>query len=510
MTREFMYFAEAVAKEFNLPNVIFSTTSATAFGCRSVSEKFYADLNCVVIEKASSAPAFLNSEVKQMEKKQAKRRIVLVPVTLQGHLTPFMQLGKALSLKGFSITVAQGQFNRVSPSQDFPGFQFVTIPESLPESELKRLGSVEFTIKRNKINEASFKDCIAQLLMQHGNDIACIIYDEFMYSCEAAAREFKIPCVIFTTTSATSYVSRCVLNKLNAEKFFSDIEDSEVQEKVVENLYPLRYKHLLPSGLGPLEPLLELRREVVNKRTASAIIVNTSSCLENSSLSWMQQELKIPVHPLGPLHITASASSSLLKQDMSCIEWLNKQKPRSVIYISMGSLARMETKEALEMAWGLSNSNQPFLWVIRSGSIVESFPDELSKMVSKRGYIVKWAPQIEVLAHPAVGGFWSHCGWNSTLESIAEGVPMICRPFHGEQKVNAMYIESVWSVGIQLEGEVERGQVERAVKRLIVDEEGACMRERALVLKEKVKASVRAGGSSYNALDELIKYLKTD
>ncbi|KAF8116612.1 hypothetical protein N665_0016s0042 [Sinapis alba] len=440
-----------------------------------------------------------------MEKRQAKRRIVLVPVPAQGHVTPFMQLGTALSLKGFSIIVAQGQFNRVSPSQDFHGFQFVTIPESLPESELERLGPVKFAIKHNKTNEASFMDCIAQLLQQ-GNDIACIIYDESMYSCEAAAREYKIPSVIYTTTSATNHVSRCVFSKLNAERFFADIEDPEVQDKVVENLYPLRYKHLRPSGLGPLEPHLELRREIVNKRTASAFIINTSSCLESLSLSWLQQELKIPVYPLGPLHVTVPAPSSLLKEDKSCIEWLNKQKPRSVIYISMGSMAHIETKEVMEMAWGLSNSNQAFLWVTRSGSL----PEEASKMVSERGCIVEWAPQKEVLAHPAVGGFWSHCGWNSTLESIAEGVPMICRPFHVEQMLNAMYIESVWSVGIQLEGEVERVKVERALERLIVDEEGACMRDRALVLKEKLKASVRAGGSSYNALDELVKYLKTD
>jgi len=131
-------------------------------------------------------------------------------------------------------------------------------------------------------------------------------------------------------------------------------------------------------------------------------------------------------------------------------------------------------------------------------------------MVTERGYIAKWAPQIEVLGHPAVGGFWSHCGWNSTLESIVEGVPMICRPLQGEQKLNAMYIESVWKIGIQLEGEVEREGVERAVKRLIIDEEGAAMRERALDLKEKLNASVRSGGSSYNALDELVKFLNTE
>ncbi|KAL1220244.1 UDP-glycosyltransferase 76E4 [Cardamine amara subsp. amara] len=453
-----------------------------------------------------------------MEKRAEKRRIVLVPVAAQGHVTPFMQLGKALQLKGFSITVVQSQSKQISSSssQHFPGFHFVTLPESLPLSEAKRLGSVKFLMKLNETSEASFKDCISQLLLQQGNYIACIIYDKLMYFSEAAANEFKIPSVIFSTTCATNHVCCCVLSKLNADKFLIDMEDPEMQEKVVEDLYPLRYKNLPTSGFGPLESLFESCKEIVNKRTASAIIINTTSCLESSSLSWLKQELNIPVYPLGPLHVTASSPGlSLLEEDKSCIEWLNKQKPRSVIYISLGSKAHMEAKEMLEMAWGLLNSNQPFLWVIRPGSIagsewIESLPEEVSKMVSERGSIVKWAPQIEVLGHHAVGGFWSHCGWNSTLESIVEGVPMICRPFQGEQKLNAMYVESLWRIGIQLEGEVERKGVERAVKRLILDEEGEGMRERALDLKEKVKASVKSGGSSYEALDELVKFLNTE
>lgn len=296
--------------------------------------------------------------------------------------------------------------------------------------------------------------------------------------------------------------------------FLFKFVDHEKQEKVVENMYPLRYKDLLPSGFGPVEPVLKIRVEVVNKRTASAVIFNTTSCLESLSVSWLKQELGIEVYALGPLHVTPSPPSSLPEEDKGCIEWLNKQKSRSVIYISVGTVAQMETKEILEMAWGLCNSNQPFLWVIRPGSIlgsegIEALPNEVSKIISERGYIVERAPQIEVLRHPAVGGFWSHCGWNSTLESIVEGVPLICRPFQSEQNVNAAYIVSVWEAGIQLEGEVERGKVERAVKRLIVDEEGTGMRERALVLKEKLKASLRSGGSSYNALDEFVNYLKT-
>ncbi|KAF8107074.1 hypothetical protein N665_0127s0021 [Sinapis alba] len=136
----------------------------------------------------------------------------------------------------------------------------------------------------------------------------------------------------------------------------------------------------------------------------------------------------------------------------------------------------MESKEVVEMAWGMCN-NQPFLWVVRPGSIlgsdgIETLPNEVSTIVSERGYIVKRAQQIEVLRHPAVGGFCSQCGWNSTLESNVKGTPLICRPFKASR---------------------------RAVKRLIVNKEGAEMK----------KASLTSGGSSYNALDEFVKYLKT-
>ncbi|RID58501.1 hypothetical protein BRARA_F01797 [Brassica rapa] len=389
-----------------------------------------------------------------------KRRIILVPFPAQGHVTPFIQLGHALSLKGFSITVVQGGSNQVS---HIPGFQFVTIPESLPVSQLKTLGPVEFLTKLNKTIEASFKDCISQLLLQHDNDIPCIIYDELMYVSEATAKEFKLPSVIFSTVSATTRVCGCLLSNLNAE---IDMEDPEVQDKVVDDLHPLTYKDLPTSGMGPLDRYLELCKEIFNRGTASGIILNTAR-----------------LYPLGPLHITASTNSSLLEEDMSCIEWLNKQKSGSVIYISLGSKAHMEAKESLQ--------------------------EEVSKIVSEKGYIVKWAPQDQVLGHPAVGGFWSHCGWNSTLESIVEGVPMIFRPFGNEQKLNAKYIESVWRIGIRLEGEVERGQVKRMVKRLIMDDEGADMRDRSIGFREKLKASMRVEGSSYNALDELVKFLET-
>jgi len=284
------------------------------------------------------------------------------------------------------------------------------------------------------------------------------------------------------------------------------------EEELVPKLHPLRYKDLPTSAFAPVEASVEVFKSSCDKGTASAMIINTVRCLEISSLEWLQQELKIPIYPIGPLHMVSSAPpTSLLDENESCIDWLNKQKPSSVIYISLGSFTLLETKEVLEMASGLVSSNQHFLWVIRPGSILgsELTNEELLSMmeIPDRGYIVKWAPQKQVLAHSAVGAFWSHCGWNSTLESMGEGVPMICRPFTTDQKVNARYVECVWRVGVQVEGELKRGVVERAVKRLLVDEEGEEMKLRALSLKEKLKVSVLPGGSSHSSLDDLIKTL---
>ncbi|CAL9224489.1 unnamed protein product [Arabidopsis halleri] len=449
-----------------------------------------------------------------MEEKLARRRrLVLVPAPAQGHITPMMQLAKALHLKGFSITVAQTKFNYLNPSNDLSDFQFVTILENLPVSDLKNLGPGRFLIKLANECYVSFKDLLGQLLVNEEEEIACVIYDEFMYFVEVAVKEFKLRNVILSTTSATAFVCRFVMCKLYAKDGLAQLKVGGGREaELVPELYPIRYKDLPSSVFASVECSVELFKNTCYKGTASSVIINTVSCLEISSLEWLQRELDVPVYPIGPLHMAVSAPrTSLLEENESCIEWLNKQKLSSVIYISLGSFTMMETKEVLEMAYGLVSSNQHFLWVIRPGSVSgsEISEEELLKqmVVTDRGYIVKWAPQKQVLAHSAVRAFWSHCGWNSTLESLGEGVPMICRPFTTDQKGNARYLECVWKVGIQVEGNLERGAVEKAVKRLMVDEEGEEMKRRALNLKEKLKASVLVQGSSYNSLDDFIKTL---
>lgn len=245
------------------------------------------------------------------------------------------------------------------------------------------------------------------------------------------------------------------------------------------------------------------------------MIFNTFKELEESELAKVQDEFGIPVFAIGPFHNYFSASlTSLLTQDRSSIAWLDKQAPKSVLYVSFGSIATVDESNLLEVAWGLVNSGQPFLWVVRPGMLRSSssqmLPDQVLNVVRDRSHIVQWAPQQEVLAHPAVAAFFTHCGWNSTLESISEGVPMVCSSFMGDQLVNSRWINDVWRVGVKLEEGLERGEIERAIRRVMEGHQGQEIRNRAFSLKEMAHHCIKpTSGSSYQALDGLLSFISS-
>jgi UDP:flavonoid glycosyltransferase YjiC (YdhE family) len=121
--------------------------------------------------------------------------------------------------------------------------------------------------------------------------------------------------------------------------------------------------------------------------------------------------------------------------------------------------------------------------------------------------VVPWAPQEEVLRHRAIGGFWTHGGWNSATESIFEGVPMLCRPYFADQMRITRYVEHVWKVGLELRGELERVSIEAAIHRLMPDKDGAEMRARAGELKKAAVDCTGKIGSSRMAIDKLVAHI---
>ncbi|KAI3816030.1 hypothetical protein L1987_15715 [Smallanthus sonchifolius] len=203
------------------------------------------------------------------------------------------------------------------------------------------------------------------------------------------------------------------------------------------------------------------------------------------------------IYTIGPLHAhlksrplsKSKSSNSLFKEDKTCIGWLDQQPPKSVLYVSFGSLATLTRDQLIEFWHGLVNSKKPFLWVIREDLVLSKddenkVPNELEKCTKERRYLVGWALQEDVLAHPAVGAFLTHNGWNSTLESIVAG-----------------------KLGLDMKGTCDRTIVERIVKE-VMDVRKEEYTESANRMAKLAMESVSEGGSSYINLDRLIEDIK--
>ncbi|KAL1812401.1 hypothetical protein ACET3Z_022466 [Daucus carota] len=446
-----------------------------------------------------------------------KGRLLLFPLPFQGHINPMLQLANILHSKGFNITIIHTSFNSPNKSS-YPHFTFESFSEESLAGCTSLLGNVKDIILllnlMNKVWFDPFLDCVKRLLSNSSAEdpIRCLISDATLYFTQAVADLLKLPRIVLRTSSLSSFHVFHAFPLL-LQKGYLSMEDSESEAPVLE-APPLKVKDVSLTFKIEGEALdVMLSGLMSGTKAASGLIWNSFEELEQSVLPTIQQEFPIPNFTIGPFHkyFTASASS-LIAQDQTALSWLDMQAPQSVLYVSFGSLAAIDKTEFFEMAWGLANSKQKFLWVVRPGGIrgiewLEPFPDELLEAVSERGHIVKWAPQQEVLAHPATACFWSHCGWNSTLESICEGVPMICSPSFGDQQTNARYIEAVWKVGLVLEKEIEREEITRAIRRVMVDEEGIEMKKRISSLKEMANICLMEGGSSYRSLESLVSFI---
>ncbi|PKI63346.1 hypothetical protein CRG98_016234 [Punica granatum] len=193
---------------------------------------------------------------------------------------------------------------------------------------------------------------------------------------------------------------------------------------------------------------------------------------------------------------------------MECLRWLDSKKAKSVIYANFGSIATVTPEELVEFAWGLANSKQDFLWVIRPDLVADEsavLPPEFGAETKDRGLVASWVPQEEVLEHSSVGGFLTHCGWNSILESISNGVPMLCWPFGADQPTNCRYCCTEWGIGMEIDGKVKRHEVEMMVRELMSGEKGGAMRDKATEWKSLAWEAVGPGGSSRVNFDRMIE-----
>ncbi|KAE8679985.1 7-deoxyloganetin glucosyltransferase [Hibiscus syriacus] len=190
-----------------------------------------------------------------------------------------------------------------------------------------------------------------------------------------------------------------------------------------------------------------------------------------------------------------------------CIKWLDSKELESVIYVNFGSTAVTSPQHLIEVSWGLASSMQPFLWIIKP-DLVEGeatiLPPEFITGTKGRGLLASWCRQDEVLKRPSVGGFLSHMGWNSTIESISARVPMLCLPNFADQQTNTWLACTKLGICMEIDEDVKRDQVEMLARELIVGEKGIEMKAKAIELKKRAKEAFDHDGSSSRNLDNLL------
>ncbi|TKW01216.1 hypothetical protein SEVIR_8G165700v4 [Setaria viridis] len=293
-----------------------------------------------------------------------------------------------------------------------------------------------------------------------------------------------------------------------------------------------------PDVISPLQdrssPAYSLMVHLAERFLESdAILVNSFDAAEPEVAAVLRQPKpgRPPVYHIGPLILTSSDNSTSHASDTApqppraaCLEWLDRQPARSVIFVSFGSGGALPAEQMRELALGLELSGQHFLWVVRSpsddGSLSGNYYDSESKKdpfaYLPEGFVERtkdvglllpsWAPQIEVLVHEATGGFLTHCGWNSTLESLVHGVPMVAWPLYAEQRLNAVMLSEGVGAAIRLPEMKEKKTIAAAVRELMAGEgKGAAVRAKVAELKKAAAEGLREGGAATTALDEVVK-----
>ncbi|XP_058181836.1 7-deoxyloganetic acid glucosyl transferase-like [Rhododendron vialii] len=474
--------------------------------------------------------------------------ILLFPFPAHSHIHFLLNLAELLCCRGglhvtflvadqthrhlLNDTAVRSRFNRYS------GFRFQNLRDGLPvrDSQGSLDKTMEFGSSFLKVAKQRFKEVLISLSSSSDwqkaeedsdhvagkSSIACIIVDSMMASFAVdAAGEAGIPIMCnYNACPSDFWTVLCVPKLIEAGEIPFQGDDLDVPIANVPGLEGLLRRRDLSSFLR-VEDLSDKNAQFmingVSQARRTRMILNTFEELEGPALAQMRS-LCPGIYTVGPLHehlktrfTSMIPPNNLKKENTGCIAWLDAQPLRSVIYVSFGSIIVMSNDQIMELWHGLKNSGKRFLWALPNVADKEwrnKIPPELFEDSSRKGYIVAWAPQDDVLDHKAVGGFLTHCGWNSTLESIVAGVPMICLPYYGDQQCISRLIAEVWKIGLDMKDTCDRVIIQKMIKELM-DTRREEFTQSADQIAKLAKNAVSEGGSSYINLDRLIEDIRS-
>ncbi|KAL2455733.1 UDP-glycosyltransferase 83A1 [Abeliophyllum distichum] len=451
-----------------------------------------------------------------------KPHVLLIPFPGQGHVIPLMELALNLAKHGFKVTFVNTEFIHERVINALPGtenvqelIQMVSLPDGLESSdnrsEFGKLWESILDVMPGELNAL-----IERINGSESEKISCLIADAAMGWALEVAEKMGIKKVAFWPAAAALLALLFKIPSLIDD----GIIDSDGK--------PMKNQKIQLSPTMPVMKTMDLYWSCINDeltrkhffkhtvkivrptKSADRLISNSSYWLESGTFASYPDIL--PIGPLLASNRLGKSTGYFWREDSGCLAWLDQQPPDSVIYVAFGSITVFDHNQFQELALGLELTDRPFLWVVRQNiteDVDNAYPTDFEERVQHRGRMVSWAPQQKVLSHPSVACFISHCGWNSTIEGISNGIPFLCWPYFSDQIFNKSYICDYLKIGLELNkddnGIIRCGEIKNKLERVLGDEG---LKERVLDLQAKILSGVREGGNSYKNFNDFVAWIK--
>ncbi|KAL6220372.1 hypothetical protein ACLB2K_008128 [Fragaria x ananassa] len=457
---------------------------------------------------------------------EPKQLHVLLLVILQAHINPMLRFARCLASKRVHVTLAATETVRnhllhrtnlsTAPTKHSM-IEFEFFSDGLT-AEFDRDKSAETFAALQAVSAKNLSILINNFSTKKSK-LSCIVFNPFAPWVADVAAEHGIPCALLWNQACSifSINYRYYKNLLNPFEFMEcpgipNLQVSDLPSTVLPST-PVHFKKLISDSARCAEK-------------ASWVLGNSFYELEREIIDSM--ESLVPIRPIGPLVSPfllgksdavdeSSDSVDVWEAEESCKEWLDKQRPCSVIYVSFGRVTVLSQKQIDNISTALKNSGRPFIWSLKpaaegskrdSGELSHEFLEE----TKEKGMVVTWCSQEKVLMHKAVACFMTHGGWNSSLETVISGVPVIVYPEWTDQPTNAKLLSDVFKVGVRVringdeeDGVVSTEEVERCIEEVTEGPRASEMKKKAMELKQAANKALEVGGTSDQNIDKFIE-----
>ncbi|KAA8518670.1 hypothetical protein F0562_016144 [Nyssa sinensis] len=449
----------------------------------------------------------------------AKKGVIISLITTPHNASRFKTIIHRARRSGLQIQLIEIPF----PGQEFglpPGCENL---DSVPSRDLIR----KFYNAVSKLQKP-----LEKYLQEQKLPPSCIISDKCLSWTSETAQKFQVPRLVFHGMCCFSLLSSHNIKLHNAHHSVTSDSEPFLVPGIPQRIEITRAQ--LPGPFFTLPDLDDVRLQMQEaESTAYGVVVNTFSELEHGCVEEYGKAINKKVWCIGPVSLCNKDIQDKFErgnktsiEEKQCLGWLDSMEPKSVLYACLGSQCRLVPSQLIELGLGLEASQHPFIWVIKTGERLPELEkwlveEKFEERIKERGLLIKgWAPQVLILSHPAIKGFLTHCGWNSTIEGVCSGVPMITWPMFAEQFFNEKFIVEILKIGVRVGVElpvrwgeeervgvlVKKCEVENAIQTLMDGgEEGENRRRRARELGEIARSVMEDGGSAHFNISLLIQ-----